>query len=104
MTPAQRTAILAVIDSDAEIKGELCNSRGKMCISGGLAHAAGVNKNVIRGAIYLAEEQEAMVDSKFGFHPGDLAELVECNDRYNDRAERQEALKDLVLSWEIGEE
>ena len=103
MTPAQRDAILKVIDEDAEVMSQLCSSTGLMCITGGLAHAAGIPKDQLRTHLYLYMSEIKAVELVFGIGYSKLDTLLGINDNYTDRSERQAALRKKVEAWEASD-
>ena len=106
MTPAQRDAILKVIDEDAEIQGVLCRYQTEqMCILGGLASAAGIYIGALRGAMGLSDANELIVEEFFGLSSKKQETLVNINDHYNHqiRGKRQAALRKRVKSWKVSD-
>ena len=104
MTPAQRKAILKVIDKDAEIQGVLCDYKTEqMCILGGLASAAGIPLTHLKGMSGLDPSDTEIIHAFFGLSEEKQTILVHINDegRYGLRSMRQAALRKRVKSWVV---
>jgi len=97
MTSAQKERILEIIQADAETRGRLCDSKGRMCIMGGLAHAAGESKAALQ--VFLSLQVFGLVGSTYGLTEEKMLSLIGVNDTHSVRRERQRALKLKVKSW-----
>ena len=85
--------IEAVIDTDATGTGYLLDSRGKMCVMGGLLAAAGVDPEDFRGRASLSGENVSTIKLEYGLTDHQIVVLIQENDLWLTTRARRRHLK-----------
>jgi hypothetical protein len=103
MTLKQKRRIITTIRKDANHRMELVDSSdpSRMCVAGGLAHAAGKTAREIAGM--ATDDAISFVSQAYGISPSMVSDLVRINDKYYTTETRRRDLIAEVQSWPVSD-